>query len=147
MHAASAALPAFAFQAMTASDRTARWALAGATTAVRAVAAMAPVRSARVSERVIAPPACGRATRTRRRQARQHEHRACAAGADRGGAPVEALVDRAHDRRIGWLRPGGGAGLGVEGLGNRRGGGERAGDEARRDQAGDWVRVVIGHAA
>ena len=94
-----------------------------------------------------------RATRMRSRDTnakaprREHEHRAGAAGADRGGAPVEALVDGAHDRRIGWLRPGGGAGLGVEGLGNRRGRGERPGGEARHDQAGKSVRVVSGHAA
>ena len=41
MQAAIAALPAFAFQALTASERGVRWALAGAATAASAVAAMA----------------------------------------------------------------------------------------------------------
>jgi ABC-type transport system substrate-binding protein/DNA-binding SARP family transcriptional activator len=78
---------------------------------------------------------------------RQHDCRAGTAGADRGGAPVEALVDGAHDRRVAGSRLGRGAGLGVDGLGEGRGGDERPGGEARHNQAGKSVGVVSGHAA
>src|SRR4051794_41727124 len=68
------------------------------------------------------------------------------AGADRGGAPVDAVVDRARDRRggrggSGVVGPFGG-GAGASRGRRERGDGERGGDRA------DEIRgAVVGHGA
>src|SRR3954454_8815927 len=69
-----------------------------------------------------------------------------AAGPDRGGAPVDAVVDRPRDRR------GGRGGTGVVGpVGGRAGAGggrrERGDGERAGERAAEIREAVLGHAA